>query len=121
MDRINNVAGSSLRGINEQTINQLNLDIYDYVEKINNTLSQIEHLVDESRSYFISDDGEDFRRRFESLSVNFPIVCQNILSYVDDLNKAKIGVTTMSQTASGSMHEATDIIMASAPGRNEGN
>jgi len=121
MDKINTAVGPSSRGFNEQSISRLNLDIYDYVEKVNNTLSQIEHLVSESRNYFISDDGDDFRRKFELLATNFPIVCQNILSYVDDLNRAQTGVLSMSQTASANMQGAADMITASSPGRREDN
>ena len=114
METINNVIGPSSRGINESTINQLNLDIYDYVEKINNTFSQMETLVNESREFFISDEGDLFRQRFESISANFPIVCQNILSYVSDLNNARTGLINISNRVSLDTLEASDNIGTSS-------
>lgn len=101
MANINQVDGSTVRGIGEGSISQLNLDIFDSVEKINAIFSQMENLVDESTSYFMSDNANLFRRRFGIVRSSFPIVCQNLLGLVDDLNQAKTSIINITKTVAG--------------------
>lgn len=76
-------------GINEQILDKLILDIYDYADRINRTLNSIEDVVAGSSSYFNDDVANSFRYKFEQLKLNFPMVNHNILSYANDLVKVK--------------------------------
>lgn len=80
--------------MNEQMIDKMILDIYDYADRINSIFNSIEDIIVGSSNYFVDDVANDFRYKFEQLKLNFPIVNYNIKSYADDLVKVKRSFST---------------------------
>lgn len=76
-------------GINEQAIEKLILDVYDYADRINNILNAMDDVVQGTTSYFNDDSSNNFRHKFEQLKINFPIVNHNIQTYGEDLVRLK--------------------------------
>ena len=94
------MALKDISGINEDAIDKLVLDIFGYVERINQTLKNIDSLVNETSQFYVGESGNKFRNRFNELRANFPIVNQNLLSYTDDLIKVKSGLKNFSSELS---------------------
>ena len=72
-------------GINTEKISALCLEIQDYADKIKNILNQIEDVVDNLEPNFQGDGTKEFKNKFENLKEYFPIIYENITSYIDDL------------------------------------
>lgn len=72
-------------GINEEKLNKLILDIYDYSEKINNTLNSISDLVMKTKDYYNSKEAELYRKKYDDYKTNYVNIIKNINSYADDL------------------------------------
>lgn len=78
-----------VNGINEQGLENLAMEIVEYANKANQILNQINLLVDQTSSYFISPEGILYRKKLQEQFMNYQIMCQNILSYANDLVKVK--------------------------------
>ena len=74
-------------GINRENLKSLILKIYNYRDKINKILNETETLIEETKQYYISEDGEILRKKFDLLYGSKNIILQNIKSYCDDLNE----------------------------------
>ena len=77
------------RGINEDAVNKLILDIYNYEEKINKTLDQISTVVENTKEFYQCESANEYRNKFNMFSANFNIINKNLLSYADDMIKLK--------------------------------
>ena len=73
-------------GINTEKISALCHEIQDYADKIKNILNQIEDVVDNLEPNFQGDGTKEFKNKFENLKEYFPIIYENITSYIDDFN-----------------------------------
>ncbi|MGE5456624.1 MAG: hypothetical protein ACM3O4_05960 [Ignavibacteriales bacterium] len=80
--------GTNLRGINEEGIKKLILNIYDYSEQINTILNSIDDLVNDTKKHFTIDENDSFYTRFSAIKDNFMNVRDNILSYAEEILKA---------------------------------
>lgn len=76
-------------GVNIDGIDKLILDIYNYAEKINNTLTQISNVVEDTKNNYNSNNSIEFINKFKNLEDCFSVVNANIISYADDLIKLK--------------------------------
>lgn len=72
-------------GINEEKLNSLILDIYNYSEKINKTLNQISEVVDKTKKIYSSKEADLYRNKYENFRVNYVNVIKNINRYAEDL------------------------------------
>ena len=81
--------GQNVVGINEQAIDNLILDIYDYADRINVILNSLEDTFDKYADCFMDASSSNFKYKLDQLKSNFPIVNNNIKSYADDLIKVK--------------------------------
>ena len=72
-------------GINEEKLNKLILDIYDYSEKINNTLNHISEIVMKTKNCYNSKEAELYRKMYDDYKTNYVNIIKNINSYADDL------------------------------------
>lgn len=72
-------------GINEEKLNKLILDIYNYSEKINKTLNQISEVVDKTKKIYSSKEADLYRSKYENFRVNYVNVIKNINRYAEDL------------------------------------
>lgn len=73
-------------GINTDKISSLCLEIQDYADKIKNVLNQIEDVVDNLDTNFQGDGALEFKNKFLNLRDYYPIIYENITSYIDDFN-----------------------------------
>lgn len=78
-----------VRGINEEKIDYLILDIYDYADRINQILNNIDELILKSNDYYNCESNVIFVNHYKELSFNSQILKQNILTTASDLVKAK--------------------------------
>lgn len=76
-------------GISFEKTERFILDMYDYSEKISALFNNIEDVVNATNDSYVSDEAQMFRDKFLEFKDNFKIVNDNILSYADDLNRAR--------------------------------
>ena len=76
-------------GINEKGLDSLILKLKDTADQIHLLLNDIDGLVADSAEYFICDVGNEFRRHFAEQRPNFETICDNIITYSNDLVKVK--------------------------------
>lgn len=74
-------------GIDKQKLKKIILNIYEYRDKINTIFNDAEYLIDETKQYYDSDDGDYFRNEFSKLCSNKAVVLSNIKSYCEDLER----------------------------------
>lgn len=75
----------NLVAINSENLKKLILDIYEYRDKMSKILEDAELLVQSSKLYYTSKDGDKFREKFKSFSSTFPMFLSNVRSYGQDL------------------------------------
>jgi len=78
-----------LISINEEAIDKLVLNLYDYSERINNILNQINDLMNYSSTYFKGQQSNEIIKKYNDLQTSIVNVKQNISSYPADLIKVK--------------------------------
>lgn len=100
MDKVNN------RGMSLDRIDKLMTDIYDYAEKSNKILKDIESLANETKEYFISDEGNLFRTRINELLHESTTINKNILSYNTDMMTVKNHYLNINDSGTKIMEEA---------------
>ena len=76
-------------GINENSFNQLILDVFDYAEKIKCQLNAIDNTMNRAINGFNGDIKVVFAEKYNSLRPNFEKVNDIIVSYTDELNTVK--------------------------------
>lgn len=84
--------GSSLTkmsAINEDALDKLVVEIYDYASKIKSILGNMEDLVLGTETYFDCEVGINARNKFKLLSSRFAVIPDNIVSYAEDLVQVK--------------------------------
>lgn len=74
-------------GIDKEKLKKIILNIYEYRDKINTIFNDVEYLIDETKQYYDSDDGDYFRQKLSQLCSNRSVVLSNIKSYCEDLEK----------------------------------
>jgi len=77
-------------GISETGIDRLILDLYDYSDKCNKLSNEIRDLIDSSKSFYITNDGDRFRKNFNKFYNGTEKLNKNILTIVSDLNNVKV-------------------------------
>ena len=87
---------TNANGIDEEGLNKLALELFDYVEKLNRILNSIDTIISDSALYYTSVSANILRRRFNNTKVNFPIVKENIMGYKDDLIRVKRNFSNIS-------------------------
>lgn len=76
-------------GINEERLDSLVLDIYDYAEKVNQILNSIDEIIVKSSGYFKCESADKIRIHYQELEGSGITLKQNILNCANDLVKAK--------------------------------
>lgn len=76
-------------GINEKGLDSLILKLTDTADQIHALLNNIDSLVAGTAEYFACDMGDEFRKHFEEQRPNFETICDNIITYSNDLVKVK--------------------------------
>lgn len=77
------------RGMSLDRINKLMTDIYDYADKSNRILKDIESLANDTQEYFVSDEANLFRNKISELLHESTTINKNILSYNTDMMTVK--------------------------------
>lgn len=93
-------------GINEQKLDRLILDIYDYCDKINNTLNQITEVVEETGNFYKGELASTYRKKYRVFRSNFSVMRKNFVSYATDLTKIKNRMNTIDDKMTVSMKKA---------------
>lgn len=84
-------------GINEEKVNELKIELLDYIEKINAILSRFDNSIEAVKNN-IEDNGKDeILRKLNSIKEQFPNISSNISHYIDDLGKAASSYETQDQ------------------------
>ena len=91
----------SMSAINEESLDKLVVEIYDYASKIKSILDSMEDVVLGTESYFDCEIGENTRNKFKMLSSKFAAVSDNIISYAEDLVQVKTSYYKISDDLSG--------------------
>ena len=79
----------SMSAINEESLDKLVVEIYDYASKIKSILDSAEDVILGTEPYFDCEIGETTRNKFKMLSSKFAAVSDNIISYAEDLVQVK--------------------------------
>lgn len=74
-----------LAAMDEVRLERLNLEIYDYLERIKVILSQMEELVSQSKTYFDCDSGNLYRSKFQDAFSEQKNVIENIENINEDI------------------------------------
>lgn len=76
-------------GVDNQAIDNLVLNIYDYADRLKKQLDDVETLVYDTSNYYHDQAADSCRKKFNSIKESFPVIYENVISYADDLVKLK--------------------------------
>ncbi len=102
--------GANLRGINEEGIKKLVLNIYDYSEQINTILNSIDDLVTDVKDHFQIESSNIFYTKFAEVKNDFGNVRDNILSYADEILKVNSNFQAIDQDLHSIMMKAAQTV-----------
>lgn len=74
-------------GINEQQVEATINRVMSDLEKLDFRFEQIDISVSKTKNYYKCNSGDEFRKRYDSIRLNYDVVKKNMLAYVDDLRK----------------------------------
>ena len=97
-------------GINEEKLDKLILDIYNYCEKINVTLNQVSDVVEDTKVFYTGDVADSFRKKFSLYSSNFLNIRANLCSYADDLIKLKSKINLIDYNSASTVKRSANSI-----------
>lgn len=80
---------TTISAINEEALDKLVVEIYDYAGKIKSILDSVEDIILGTEPYFNCEIGETTRNKFKMLSSKFTAVSDNVISYAEDLVQVK--------------------------------
>lgn len=75
--------------VSNEAVDNLILSIYDYAQKSNEIISQIENIIDATENCYMSPYAETYRTKFRNLCSQKQMINKNILSYKTDLVNVK--------------------------------
>ena len=96
--------------IHENGIDQLSIEILSCTKLINDYLSKILSIVDETKNYFDCELGFTYRNKFYDFSKNFPILIQNIENYAYSLKKAASNYRDYKSVVVSKLSTSSDMI-----------
>lgn len=88
--------GQELIGVNEDKIDALILDVYDFIEKINGALDKIDSEVDRVCLNNDCSAIQALKTKFSEQRAYFPIINSNLVKYTETLLKVKAGTLDFS-------------------------
>lgn len=83
--------------ISDEGIDKVMLDIIEYATEMNRILNSISDLIVDTEEFFDCESGDEFRKKFDELKNDFPMMNANILSYNTDLLSVKADYATRVQ------------------------
>lgn len=98
-------------GINEEGLDNLILDIYNYAEMCNKTFMNIQDLVSNTSLYYINDTGDSFRRKIDDMMVSFNDVNNKLLGYTNYLTNIKMKYQDVNVDVVKNISDGTDQII----------
>ncbi len=72
-------------GINEAKIDELALKLYDLIEQIQIKLNKVDELTNDSKQFAKGEFADNYYKKYNDLSMNFPILISNLTTYVTDI------------------------------------
>lgn len=109
------MVNQELVGVNEDKIDKLVLDVYDYIERINNVLNNIENEMDKTASCFDCSAGRDLRSKFNEQKSVFPIIRENFMKDAEFLIKVKSKTIDLSKELSGKIKSSASGVEVKVP------
>lgn len=100
----------NVHGINTDSMDMIITEILDYADMAMEKLYDIETLVSNSESYFKGDAQKVLRKKFNDISVSFPAVKNNIISYAEELNRLKSAYIEQNETINLIVKKSSDDI-----------
>lgn len=85
-----------LIGINSDRVDQLVLDIYDYIEKINSILANITNEVNKASTLLDCNISTDLKNKYKEQQDEFIKYSNRLVSYTEKLISVKTGVSDLS-------------------------
>lgn len=76
-------------GISESGLDKIALEVIESADRISKIFNQLQLLVDETNSYFLSTSGDVFRKKMSEQASYYQTMNQNILSYASDFVNLK--------------------------------
>lgn len=98
------------RGMSLDRIDKLMTDIFDYADKSNRILKDIESLANDTQDYFVSDEANLFRNKISELLHESTTINKNILSYNADMMTVKNRYLSINDEGLKIMQEAADSV-----------
>ena len=92
--------------MNEAGMDSLAIETMQVARAANDYLNRIIAIVEDTKKYYKSESGDEFRRRFNEFKLNFPIVVQNIENYAYSLKKAKSNYQNLAEVSVMKLNQA---------------
>ena len=99
---------TNIKGINENEIDSITLNLYNYVEKIKGVFNSIDLIVDSTSDYYIGSDGDHFRAVYNLFRDNYQIVYEKISVYADALKKTQMTIIDFDKVLKSNIESQTD-------------
>lgn len=103
---------TQMSAMNEEELDKLIVEIYDYAGKIKGILNGVEDIILSTESYFDCEIGNNVRNKFKLLSARFAGVSDNIISYAEDLVQVKTEYYKISNDLTTMLNKGTDAVQS---------
>lgn len=104
-----------LIGINSDRVDQLVLDLYDYIEKINGILTSITNEVNKASTILDCEVSNDLKNKYKEQQDEFIKYSNRLVSYTEKLISVKGGVSDLSIDLSNKVSKDAQALRDSIP------
>ena len=94
-------------GLNEDAIDNVIMDIYDYADSFKEKINAIDSLISSSSAFYKDESASEYVNKFKSLSDTFSCYSENIISYAEDLIKLKSSIRSKDEAISDEINRAS--------------
>lgn len=95
-------------GINEESLDKLVIDFYNYTEFIKKIFDNINEITDKLEINFQSECGLEFRKKVENLKLSFILAQEKLAKYVEELSNVKLKFQDFSSDLSATIIKSSD-------------
>ena len=90
-------------GINEENLDKLVIDFFNYTETIKKIFDNINEITDKLENHFQSECGLEFKLKIENLKLSFVLAQEKLAKYVEELSNVKLKFQDFSSDLSASI------------------
>lgn len=102
-DNINNYSG-----INEEGLDKIVIDFYNYIESIKKIFDNINEISDNLESNFQSECGDELKKKIDGIRVSFLYAQDKLKRYADELSNVKLKYQDFSSDLSSSITKSSE-------------